>query len=92
MTSSQFKARYEGGVLAPLEAVDLTEGCVVTVSVSTEEPATEEPAADIGGGAAILRMIDELHRQYPPETLGEHPPDFVKNKKHYLYGHPKEED
>ncbi len=40
----------------------------------------------------LLALVDEIHRKYPPETRGDHPPDFVKNKKHYLYGHPKEED
>ncbi len=59
-------------------------------------PEEEEPAPQSGnqGGSRswLLELVDELHRKYPDATGEDHPPDFVKNKKHYLYGHPKEED
>ena len=44
-------------------------------------------------GASILKMFDELRKAYPEaaeeDTM---PPDFVKNRKHYVYGFPKEDE
>ena len=80
--STQVRARYTDGKLEPLEPLDLSEGCLVTLSVSDEEP---EPETE-----SLLDMFERLHRKYPPETRGEAPSDGAKNYKHYLYGHPKE--
>ena len=80
---SQVKARYSNGKLEPLEPLNLTEGCLVSLSVS-EEP---EP-----GGESVLEMFEKLHRDFPPESRELLPTDGAKNYKHYLYGHPKEED
>ncbi len=52
-----------------------------------EPPPDGEPQ----GLAAIVAMADELNRQMP-HAWDDFPTDFAKNKKHYLYGHPKEED
>ncbi|MCY4618588.1 MAG: DUF104 domain-containing protein [Chloroflexi bacterium] len=81
---TQVKARYANGKLEPLEPLNLSEGCLVTLSVSDEEPAPESES--------LLEMFDRLHRKYPPETRGDAPTDGAKNYKHYLYGHPKVED
>ena len=35
---TEVRARYANGKLEPLEPLNLTEGCVVTLSVSDEEP------------------------------------------------------
>jgi len=81
---TQVRARYANGKLELLEPLDLAEGCLVTLSVSEEEPESESES--------ILEMFERLHRKYPPETREPLPTDGAKNYKHYLYGHPKEED
>ena len=45
------------------------------------------------GGASILEMVDRLHKKYPEASMYDTAPvDFVKNRKHYVYGFPKEDD
>lgn len=80
---TRVRARYANGKLEPLEPLNLTEGCEVTVTVAEES----ETAAE-----SILDMFERLHRKHPPETRGDAPTDGAKNYKHYLYGHPKVED
>ena len=80
------RARYVDGWFELLEPLNLPDGCQVTLEVALESSEHDS------GGSWLIDLVDELHRKYPPETRGEHPPDFVKNKKHYLYGHPKEAD
>ena len=77
------KARYTKGVLRPLEPLDLEEGKEVMVSID-EAP---QPAPT---GESILQMFERLRESVPPDTWDDLPTDLVKNKKHYLYGHPKE--
>lgn len=79
------KAIYANGVLAPSEPLDIEEGTEVTLSIEAE-PATG------GGLAAIARRARELHEATPPDARDELPADLARNKKHYLYGHPKEGD
>ncbi len=79
------KARYENGVLTPLEPLDLEEGVEVTVSVEDAPP-------QVNGKESILEMFDRLRESVPPDTWDNLPTDLAKNKKHYLYGHPKEEE
>ena len=79
------KAIYTNGVLAPSEPLNIEEGTEVTLSIE-DEPATG------GGLAAIARRARELHKATPPGARDELPTDLARNKKHYLYGHPKEED
>ena len=74
------KAKYANGVLTLLEPLDLAEGVEVVVSV--DEPTT----------SSLLEMFDRIHQSAPPETWDGLPTDLAKNKKHYLYGHPKEEE
>ena len=90
---STVRAKYANGVLTPLEPLELEEGAEVMVSVEDAPVETPEdkPAAK-GGLAAIVEMIDKMRESYPPDTWDGLPTDLVKNKKHYLYGHPKEED
>ena len=79
---AQVKARYANGILEPLEPLDLTEGCVVTLSVSEEpEPETE----------SLAEMFERLRASVPDDAWDDLPTDLVRNKKHYLYGHPKED-
>ena len=80
---SNVKARYTNGTLVPLEPLELEEGKEVIVSI--EE--TPQPAST---GQSILEMFERLRKSVPPDTWDDLPTDLVKNKKHYLYGHPKE--
>lgn len=96
MTSQTIRARYANGVVTPLEPLDLPEGCEVTVNVPVSAAAADPPTPASPSPAhshkpRILEIIEEIHREFPPEQWGEHPTDYVRNKKHYLYGHPKEE-
>ena len=77
------KARYSNGALVPLEPLDLEEGDEVTVSIDE----TPQPTPT---GESILEMFERLRKSVPPDTWDDLPTDLVKNKKHYLYGHPKE--
>ncbi len=87
---ANIKARYANGVLTPLEPLNLEEGADVVVSV-------EAVSRDIGEQKEgpllrILRKVQERQAELPPDTWDGLPIDLAKNKKHYLYGHPKEED
>ena len=44
------------------------------------------------GLAGIVERVREMQKDIPPEAWDDLPTDLAKNKKHYLYGHPKEED
>ena len=90
--TTHVKARYTNGVLTPLEPLELEEGAEVTVLVD-ERPADGAiaPASRQGSGS-IVEMVDRLREKYPPDPWDDLPVDLVKNKKHYLYGHPREED
>ena len=78
------KARYSNGVLTPLEPLDLEEGKEVIVSI-------QAPTPQSNGEETILEMFERLRNSVPPDTWDDLPTDLVKNKKHYLYGHPKED-
>ena len=80
------KARYSKGVLTPLEPLDLEEGKEVLVSI--------EDAHTTGQwGGDHPRDVPEAQefraRRTPGTTC---PPTLLRTKKHYLYGHPKEDD
>lgn len=75
-----FRARYSNGVLTPLEPLDLEEGVVVTLTITEVKH------------ESLLEMFDRLRDSVPPDTWDNVPTDYAKNYKHYLYGHPKEED
>ena len=77
------KARYANGVLTPLEPLDIEEGREVVVSI-------EDAPLRANGKESILEMFERLRESVPPDTWDNLPTDLVKNKKHYLYGHPKE--
>ena len=104
---AQIKAKYENGVLTPLEPLDLEEGERVSVVVISEpSPLKVKPAAteseddDMSmngltpedGLPYIVAKMREWQSQFPPETWADIPTDSAKNYKHYLYGFPKEED
>ncbi len=87
------KAKFTNGTIVPLEPLDLEEGAEVTVSVEgAPGGASEETPAPKRGLAAIVEMVDRLRESYPPDMWDGLPTDLAKNKKHYLYGHPKEQE
>ena len=45
-----------------------------------------------GGLAAVVEAVKELHRSIPEDAWDTLPRDLARNKKHYLYGHPREDD
>ena len=68
------------------EPLDPEEGEEATDSLGGSAPSGE-------GVAGLARRMQELHESMPPDALDDdRPADFAKNYKHYLYGHPKEED
>lgn len=79
------KARYAGGVLTPLEPLDLEEGEEVRLSI-------EASLSSGGPRESLVEMFDRLRKSVPPDAWDDMPADLVRNKKHYLYGHPREED
>ena len=85
------KARYANGQLTPLEPLDLEEGAEVTVSVEAG-PAFASRSAKEGPLLRVLQKAQERQAELPPETWDNVPTDLSGNKKHYLYGHPKEEE
>ena len=84
------KATYTNGALVPLEPLDLEEGKEVMVSV--EEAPREIGEQKEGPLLRIHRKVQERQAELPPDTWDDLPTDLVKNKKHYLYGHPKEKE
>ena len=51
----------------------------------------EDAAPQANGKESILEMFKRLRESVPPDTWDDLPTDLVKNKRYYLYGHPKEE-
>ncbi|MXY22792.1 MAG: DUF104 domain-containing protein [Dehalococcoidia bacterium] len=96
------KARFSNGALKPLEPLELEEGAEVTlriievVSAEMASPTslkTEKAPTSNSGTHPVIAMIDRLRAEFP--NLADDdclPPDGAKNYKHYLYGHPKEND
>lgn len=39
-----------------------------------------------------VAWLQDMQRKLPPDTWDGYPTDGAKNYKHYLYGHPKEEE
>ena len=78
------KAEYINGTLKPLEPLELREGALVTVSI------TEEP--DSQGQESLLEATDRLLLSAPADTWDNAPIDGARNYRHYLYGHPREEE
>ena len=85
------KARFSNGVLTPLEPLDLEDGAEVVVSVAAVRVAGEDTPVAKRGLAAIAERVSELHKSIPPGAWDDLPADLAQNKKHYLYGHPKED-
>ena len=84
------KARCADGVLTPLEPLDLDEGKEVMVSIEDTQDAVNDALSSGKDVESILQVFERLRESVPPETWDDLPTDLAKNKKHYLYGHPRE--
>ncbi len=84
------KATYANGVFTPVEPVDLDEGAEVTVSMGDTPRASPERAN--GNGGFLLDLIEDLHVSALVREPGDRPLDLAEHYKHYLYGHPKDEE
>ena len=86
------RARYANGVLTPLEPLELEDGAEVAVSIADARMTTlENPPVAKRGLAAIAERVSDIQKSMPPGAWDDLPADLAKNKKHYLYGHPKED-
>lgn len=85
------KARYANGQLTLLEPLDLEEGAEVMVSVE-ERPALAAGSGREGPLLRVLRKVQERQAELPSDTWDNIPTDLARNKKHYLYGLPKDEE
>lgn len=91
MPQLSIRARYANGVLIPLEPIDLSEGREVSVDISVDEENDEAPSLTEVGNPRVLEIVDELRSEYP-DAFSSIPHDGGKYYKHYLYGHPRDED
>ncbi|MCY3733229.1 MAG: antitoxin family protein [Chloroflexi bacterium] len=91
MPHRTIRARYANGVLNPLEPLDLSEGCEVTVDVTVDHDSSSAAAPKHADKPRILEIIDEVQREFPNAFAGM-PHDGATQYKHYLYGHPKDGD
>ncbi len=96
---STFRATYANGVLTPMEPLDLKDGAEVTVFIEEEKASVKAGRAEDGAaetvqqhGETIPELFERLRKSVPDDAWEGLPTDLAKNKKHYLYGHPKEED
>ena len=104
--TAKIKVKYANGVLTPLEPLELEDGAEVSVTVedsatrnvevvvasSADGRPVEVGKDDEGPGARMLRRIEKMRKEIPIEAWDVLPRDLAKNKKHYLYGHPNEDD
>ena len=87
------RARYEKGVLTPLEPLEIKDGTEVIVSIENvpESVRSNNTPPRSKGLLGIVERVREVQDSMPPEVWENLPTDGARNKKHYLYGHPKEE-
>ncbi len=79
MTTS-FKARVDKGVLVPQQPVDLPEGSLLDVEISSMRGTDERPLE------RLARLLDQMPSD--PDA----PTDGAAQHDHYLYGTPKRDD
>ena len=73
-----------------LDPLDPEEGKEVMVSIEDTQVAVEDAPSSDQGPESILQMFERLRSSVPPDTWNDLPTDLTTNKKHYLYGFPKE--
>ena len=78
-------AEYINGALKPLEPLDLKEGTVVTLYIEEQDQNKRQVHS-------ALETADRIRESAPADIWDNLPTDGAKNYRHYLYGHPKEEE
>ena len=78
-------AEYVNGALKPLEPLELEEGTVVTLYI-------EDGEENIRQHHSALEIADRIRQSAPPDAWDHMPTDSAINYRHYLYGHPSEEN
>ena len=81
----RLKAEYVNGTLKLLEPLDLQEGTVVTLYI-------EEQSDNSGQQHNALEIADRVRQSGPADAFDNLPTDGAQNYRHYLYGHPKEDN
>lgn len=92
---TRVRVRYANGTLTPLEPLNLEEGEELVVHIEDKRPSSngsEDAPQPYEKQETLLEMFERLRNSVPAEAWENLPTDFVKNKKHYLYGHPKEKE
>ena len=78
-------AEYINGSLKPLEPLDLKEGTVVILYIEGQDQNKRQVHS-------ALATADRIRQSAPADIWDNLPTDGAKNYRHYLYGHPKEEE
>lgn len=91
MPQRSIRARYANGVFTPLEPLDLSDGCEVTVDVSVDHDGGDSATSAVAGNPRILDIVNEIRGEFPDAFAGM-PHDGAKHYKHYLYGQPRDGD
>ena len=81
----RLKAEYVNGTLRLLEPLDLQEGTLVTLYI-------EEQSDNSGQQHSALEIADRVRRSGPADAFDNLPTDGARNYRHYLYGHPREDN
>ena len=96
MARQTIRARYTNGVFVPEEPVELSEGCEVSVEVEgaagAQRAERDASPAEIERYPEHVQLILKWQAALPDDAFDGLPTDWSRNKKHYLYGHPKEEE
>ena len=79
----RIKAKYINGALTPLEPLNLKEGTVVTLAIENFERAEERTHS-------VVTMVERLRESMGEDEWDGVPTDGSLNYRHYLYGHPRE--
>ena len=78
-------AEYINGALKPLEPLNLKEGTVVTLYIEEQDQNKRQVHS-------ALETADRIRESASADIWDNLPTDGAKNYRHYLYGHPKEEE
>ena len=70
-------------MIVPLEPLDLEQGEEVVVTIKHAPLLGNVPES-------MLDMFKRLRKSVPPDTWDDLPADLSRDKKHYLYGFPKD--
>ena len=87
------RAKFSNGVFTPIETLDIEEGTEVTLWIENAPPPKPVAKKPVGSSSdSLLDIIDRLNASVPESEWKNSPPDLAKNKGHYLYGWPKEDE